>query len=127
MSWRSKKQTCVARSTAEAKYIALASAAQEAIWMRQPTCDLKNGSTEASFEVNQSMAQNSQFHGRAKHVGIKYHFIREQVSNGTIELRYCRSEMMIADMLTKGLYQDQFVKLPQMAGVKEMLKHSAFK
>ena len=48
VSWRSKKQTCVALSTAEAEYIALASAAQEAIWMRQLTTDLGNGPTGAS-------------------------------------------------------------------------------
>ena len=109
--------------------MALASTAQEAIWI---TCDLKNGPTEATviFEDNQSticMAQNPQFHGRAKHIGIKYHFVREQVNNGNVELIYCRSENMIADMLTKGLYRDHFVKLRQMAGVKEMPKHSALK
>ena len=92
VSWRSKKQTCVALSTAEAEYMALASAAQEAIWMRQLTSDLKSESTEATviFEDNQSaicMAQNPQFHGRAKHIGIKNHFIREQVYSGTVELR----------------------------------------
>ena len=132
VSWRSKKQVCVALSTAEAEYMALASAAQEAVWMRQLTSDLKNGPIGPTviFEDNQSticMAQNPQFHGRAKHIGIKYHFIREQVSNGTVELKYCRSEMMVADMLTKGLCQDQLIKLRQMAGVKEMPKHFAFK
>ena len=132
MSWKSKKQVCVALLTAEAEYVALASTVQEAVWMRQLTSDLKNrpNGTTVIFEDNQSticMAQNPQFHGRAKHTGIKYHFICEQVNNGTVELRYCRSEMMVADMLTEGLCQDQFVKLRQMAGVKEMTKHSAFK
>ena len=132
VSWRSKKQACVALSTAEAEYMALASAAQEAVWMRQLTTDLNNGPTGATviFEDNQSticMAQNPQFHGRSKHIGIKYHFIREQVTSGTVELKYCRSEMMVADMLTKGLCRDQFVKLREMAGVKAMPKHSAFK
>ena len=64
-------------STAEAEYMALASAAQEAIWMRRLTSDLKSESTEATviFEDNQSaicMAQNLQFHGRAKHK-ISFH------------------------------------------------------
>jgi len=56
VSWRSKKQTCVALSTAEAEYMALAGAAQEAIWMRQLSSELKNGPTEATtiFEDNQS-------------------------------------------------------------------------
>ena len=56
VSWRSKKQTCVALSTAEAEYMALASAAQEAIWIRQLTTDLRNGPTGATviLEDNQS-------------------------------------------------------------------------
>ena len=132
VSWRNKKQTCVALSTAEAEYMALATAAQEAVWIRQLASNLKNGPTEATviYEDNQAticMAQNPQFHGRAKHIGIKYHFVCEQVNSGTVELRYCRSGMMIADMLTKGLYRDQFVKLRLMAGVKEMPERSAFK
>jgi len=129
VSWRSKKQTCVALSTAEAEYMALAGAAQEAIWMRQLSSELKNGPTEATtiFEDNQSaicMAKNPQFHGRAKHIGIKYHFIREQVSSGTVDLKYCRTDEMIADMLTKGLSRDRLTKLRNMAGVKVMPGHS---
>ena len=53
-----------------------------------------------------SMAENPQFHGRAKHIGIKYHFVREQVTNGTVELKYCETENMVAEMLTKGLCHD---------------------
>ena len=132
VTWRSKKQTCVALSTAEAEYMALASAVQEAIWMRQLTDELGNGPTEATtiFEDNQSaicMAKNPQFHGRAKHIGIKYHFIREQVSSGTVKLEYCPTKEMIADMLTKGLHRDQFTKLRDMAGVKEIPEQFACK
>ena len=103
----------MALPTAEAEYMALASAVQEAIWMRQLTDELGNGPTEATtiFEDNQSaicMAKNPQFHGGAKHIGIKYHFIREQISSGTVKLEYCPTKEMIADMLTKGLHRDQF-------------------
>jgi len=125
ISWRSKKQTCVALSTAEAEYMALASAAQEAIWMRQLLTDLRNPPREPTriFEDNQSaicLAKNPQFHGRAKHIGIRYHFIREQVEKGTVELQYCPTEEMVADMLTKGLSRERFIKLRLMSGVTEM-------
>ena len=125
ISWRSKKQSCVALSIAEAEYIALASAAQEAIWMRQLLTDLRNPLREPTriFEDNQSaicLAKNPQFHGRAKHIGIKYHFIREQVEKGTVELQYCPTEEMVADMLTKGLRRDQFIKLRMMSGLTQM-------
>jgi transposase InsO family protein len=132
ISWRSKKQTCVALSTAEAEYMALASAAQEAIWLRQLVTDLRNEPTEPTLilEDNQAaicIAKDPQFHGRAKHIDIKYHFIREQVNNGTVELRYCRTDDMTADMLTKGLSRDQFIKLREMAGVKPLDEHFACK
>ncbi len=132
VSWRSKKQSCVALSTAEAEYMALGNAAQEAIWMRQLTSDLKNGPTRATtiLEDNQAaicMAKNPQFHGRAKHIAIKHHFIRELVSSGAVELRYCPTDEMIADMLTKGIYGDKFIKLRRMAGVNVIPGHSTCK
>jgi len=106
--------------------MALASAAQEVVWMRQLTKDLMGESTDATviFEDNQSaisMAKNPQFHGRAKHIDIKYHFIQEQVKNGTVQLEYCKSEEMIADMLTKGLCTEKFTKLREMTGVKMLM------
>ena len=125
VSWRSKKQSCVALSTAEAEYVALASAAQEVVWLRQLTDDLGCGTTQPTIihEDNQSaiaMAKHPQFHGKMKHVAIKYHFIRDQVDNGTVVLKYCKTEDMLADILTKGLPRVQFEKLRQMIGVKAM-------
>ena len=104
VSWRSKKQACVALSTAEAEYIALTSAAQESLWLHQLLADLQKKKEPAKamviFEDNQSaisMAKNPSFHGRSKHIAIKNHFIREQVNSGNINLRYCRTNDMIAD------------------------------
>ena len=70
------------------------------------------------------MAKNPQFHGRTKHIAIKYHFIREQVSSGKLELKYCKTNDMIADMLTKGLSGKQFKKVRLMAGVTSIIEHS---
>ena len=84
------------------EYIALAGAAQEATWLKQLNTDLIGTSDPITiFEDNQSaisIAKNPQFHGRVKHINIKYHFIREQVNNNIIELRYCQTSEMIADM-----------------------------
>ena len=121
ISWQSKKQTCVALSTAEAEYVALSAAAQEAVWLKQLNQDLTRTDAPIKiFEDNQSaiaIAKNPQFHGRVKHISIKYHFVREQVNNKNIALKYCRTSDMIADMLTKGLGRIQFEKLRKMAGV----------
>ena len=128
VTWSSKKQSCVALSTAEAEYIALSSAAQEAVWMRQLTTELGSPPETATIihEDNQSaisMTKNPQFHGKSKHIAIKYHFIREQLSDGTIQIQYCPTREMVADIFTKGLGGEQFRKLRDMAGVIQLPEH----
>ena len=125
VSWRSKKQSCIALSTAEAEYMALSSAAQEATWLRQLTKDLHNEPTEPTVikEDNQAairIAKNPESHGRTKHIDIKYHFLREKVMNDVIKLEYCPTNDMIADMLTKGLGREKFERFRDLAGIKEM-------
>uniref|UniRef100_A0A1X7SFX4 Reverse transcriptase Ty1/copia-type domain-containing protein n=1 Tax=Amphimedon queenslandica TaxID=400682 RepID=A0A1X7SFX4_AMPQE len=122
VSWKSKRQDCVALSTAEAEYMALASTAQEAVWMRELNADMNNkpNGPTTIFEDNQSaisMAKNPQFHGRAKHIGIKYHFIREQVSTESVQIKYCRTEDMVADIFTKGLTHEKFERLRSLCGI----------
>jgi hypothetical protein len=72
ISWKSNKQTCVALLTAEAEYVALSTAAQEAVWLQQLVSDLINESIQETtiLEDNQSaiyLAKNQQVHGRTKH------------------------------------------------------------
>uniref|UniRef100_A0A1X7VWA0 Reverse transcriptase Ty1/copia-type domain-containing protein n=1 Tax=Amphimedon queenslandica TaxID=400682 RepID=A0A1X7VWA0_AMPQE len=105
VSWQSQKQSCVALSTSEAEYIALTSAAQEAIWLRHLLSEVEQEEekTIVIYEDNQSticLSKNPQFHGRSKHIVIKYHFIRDQVKDGTVELKYCKTEEMLADVFT---------------------------
>ena len=123
ISWRSKKQDTVALSTAEAEYVALCSAAQETVWLRRLISELNNppdGPTTI-LEDNQSamaMAKNPQFHGRAKHIDLRHHFIRERVNDGEVKLTYCPTQEMVADILTKGITQQQFCNLRQRAGME---------
>ena len=56
------------------------------------------------------------------HIDIRHHFVREKVSDETVELNYCRSEDMVADILTKGLGNISFEKLRRMAGVDFTIK-----
>ena len=108
-------------STTKAEYTALS---HKAIWLRQPAMDLKCDPKKPTvvYKHNQSVicfSQNPQPHGRSKHIKIKYHFVREQVSKGNIELKYCPTENMVADMLMKGLEKQRFEKLRKMAGISE--------
>ena len=102
--------------------MALASAAQEAIWMQRLQNNLNEASVKSTliYEDNQTticMAEDSQYHGRTKHIDIKFHYICKQV-----EKKYCESKNMVADMLTKALLSSQFVKLREMLGVREIIE-----
>ena len=80
ISWSSNKQKCIALSTAEAEYVVLSGATQECLWLRQLEVELECPPQGAAliFEDNQStiaMSKNLQFHGLAKHIDIRHHFI----------------------------------------------------
>lgn len=122
ITWSSRKQSCVALSTAEAEYVALSSATQEAVWLRQLISELVASSDEPTviYEDNQSaiaISKNPKYHGRTKHIDIKFHYVRDQVAHKSVKLMYCPSENMVADLFTKGLAENQFVKLRILAGV----------
>ena len=128
ISWKSNKQNCVALSTAEAEYVALSSASQEAIWLIQLLNDL-NIHCQLPFviyEDNQaaiSICNNPTHHPKTKHISIKYHYIKDQISQNKIEVKYCSTDNMIADVFTKGLPADKFNKLRYMLGV---ISHDQF-
>ena len=117
----------MALSTAEAEYVALSNSAQESLWLLQLFADLTKRPTKSMviYEDNQSaiaMAKDPQFYGRSKHINIKYHFIREQITKRSLELKYCKSTNMVADIMTKGLTGKRFEKLRLMTGLQPMLK-----
>ena len=120
VSWKSRKQSTVALSTAEAEYVALSTAVQECMWMQRLLSELGNppdGPTTILEDNQSSIAMAKNPHGRAKHIDIKHHFIRDQVSIGSIELQYCPTNEMLADVLTKGLAHEKFSILRERAGV----------
>ena len=116
ISWNSKKQSMVALSTCEAKYIAACSTACQALWLSSLINELKVSSDEAVELIvdNKSaidLAKNPVAHGRSKHIDTKFHFLRDQVSKGRIKLRHYRSKVQLADIMTKSLKAERFKEL----------------
>ena len=107
ISWKSRKQPTVSLSSCEAEYVALASAVQEMLFLKQLIKGVnlfKGNEPIVLFEDNQSaiaLAKNPVKHQRVKHIDIKYHFIREVVKSGSVVLEYCPTENMVADVFTK--------------------------
>ena len=123
VSWLSKKQATVALSTAEAEYVALSAATQEAIWLRRLLADVGEP-LEDPIVINEdnqgaiAIAKNPVGHARTKHIDMRYHFVREGVQNGAIILKYVASGDMIADILTKPLPKHPFEKFVIELGMK---------
>jgi hypothetical protein len=104
--WAVRLQPTTALSTVEAEYMALAAAAQECGFIRQLLISLGIVLESATkmFEDNTgciSLANNPMTTGKTKHIDVRYHFIRDMVKSGSIQLVWCKSEDMLADALTK--------------------------
>ncbi|GJS37199.1 hypothetical protein Tco_0535581 [Tanacetum coccineum] len=121
VSWMSKKQECTAMSSEEAEYVALSASCAQVMWMRTQLqnygfnynkiplyCDSQSAIAISCNPVQQS---------RTKHIHTRYHFIKEQVENGIIELYFVRTENQLADMFTKALPEDWFKYLVRRIGM----------
>lgn len=108
ISWNCKRQPTVALSTTEAEYMALSSAIQEAMWLKQFQNELWVTKHEISiFCDNKSaidLACTDSYHARTKHIDIRHHFVREKVNTKEIVIKHLDTNEMIADGLTKGLF-----------------------
>ncbi|KAJ9566142.1 hypothetical protein OSB04_002108 [Centaurea solstitialis] len=116
ISWSSKKQHTVARSTTEAEYRALAHAAAELKWICSLIGELRVTLPSAPTLWCDNLgatylAANPVFHQRTKHLEIDLHFIRDMVLTRTLCVKYVPTNSLIADVLTKGLTSARFVRL----------------
>nr|GEX17208.1 ribonuclease H-like domain-containing protein [Tanacetum cinerariifolium] len=124
VSWSSKKQKSTAISSTKAKYIALSRCCSQILWMRSQL-------TDYGFQFNKiplycdnknaiALCRNNVQHPRAKHIDVRYHFIKEQVENGIVELYFVRTEYQLADIFTKHLPRERFNFLIDNLGLKSM-------
>lgn len=63
------------------------------------------------------LSRNTVFHGKCKHNGVRFHFLRELVADGAIALEYVDTREQVANILTKPLHHDNFIRLRERLGV----------
>ncbi|GJX38372.1 hypothetical protein Tco_0251675 [Tanacetum coccineum] len=112
VSWSSKKQKSTAISSTEAEYMALFGCCAQILWMHSQLKDY-------GFQFNKiplycdkksaiALCFNNVQHSRAKHIDVRYHFIKKQVENGLVELYFVRTEYQLANIFTKPLPRERF-------------------
>ena len=125
ISWKSSKQTCIARSTMESEFIALDKTAEEAEWIRSFLEDIPNWSKpmppiciHCDSQSAIGRANSTLYNGKSRHIRRRHKTIRQLLSNGVITIDYIRSKDNLADPLTKGLPREKVQTLSKGMGLR---------
>ncbi|GKB22597.1 hypothetical protein Tco_0861998 [Tanacetum coccineum] len=122
VSWSSKKQDCTSMSLAEAEYVSLSACCAQVLWLRTQLTDYgfhfdkipMYCDSKAAIAISCNPVQ----HSRTKHIDVRYHFIKEQVEKGIVELFFVGTEYQLADLFTKALSEDRFKYLVRRLGMR---------
>ncbi|TMW55190.1 hypothetical protein Poli38472_013952 [Pythium oligandrum] len=121
--FKTKLQRTVALSTAEAEYTAISMCTQEVLWVRALLEELGHAQVRPTTICTDNksaiaIAKNVGYSARAKHVDIRYHFVRAHLADGDIDLQYVPSASQLADFLTKPIEGKTFQRLVSVCGLK---------
>nr|GEU76032.1 retrovirus-related Pol polyprotein from transposon TNT 1-94 [Tanacetum cinerariifolium] len=112
VSWSSKKQDCTSLSTAKSEYVSLSACCAQVLWMRTQLTDYGYHFDKIPIYCDSkpaiAISCNPVQHPRMKHIAVRYHFIKEHLEKGTIELYYVRTDYQLADIFTIALPVDRF-------------------
>lgn len=113
VSWKTKKQDVVSRSSCEAEYRAMADTVSELLWFRQIRPAMGIECTDPIVLYSNSLsvinlAANLVYHARTKHVGNGCHFIRDEIIRGTIATKHVSTKSQLAHIMTKALGRREF-------------------
>nr|GFA63175.1 hypothetical protein [Tanacetum cinerariifolium] len=122
ISWSSKRQKSAAISSTKAEYIALSGCCAQILWMRSQLLDYGLAFNKIPMYCDNksgiALCCNNVQHSRSKHIDIRYHFIKEQVENGVIELYFINTEYQLADIFAKALSRDIIEILTNKLGMR---------
>lgn len=125
VSWSSQKQKTVALSSCEAEFMAATAATCQGIWLAGLLQEITRvDAPPIQLYVDNKSAmdlmKNPVFHGRSKHINMRFHFIRDCVERGEISVIHVRFEEQRADIFTKALPKLKFAEMRELLGVKDL-------
>nr|GEU28764.1 retrovirus-related Pol polyprotein from transposon TNT 1-94 [Tanacetum cinerariifolium] len=124
VGWSSKKKDCTALSPTEAEYVSLSTCCSQVIWMRTQLTDygfhFNKIPIYCDFKSAIAISYNPVQHSRTKHIAVRYHFIKEHIKKGTIELYFVKTGYQLADIFTKALPMDRFNYLVCRLGMRSL-------
>ncbi|GAU44503.1 hypothetical protein TSUD_122730 [Trifolium subterraneum] len=109
----SKKQPVIALSNCEAEYVVGSLAACQANWLQSLLSEIKRIDNKSAI----NLAKNHVSHGKSKHIETRFHFLKDQVNKRKLSLEYCSTNDQQADIPTKAVKRDQFLKLRREIGI----------
>ncbi|GJY53576.1 retrovirus-related pol polyprotein from transposon TNT 1-94 [Tanacetum coccineum] len=122
VSWSSKRQKSTAISSTEAEYIAMSGCCAQILWMRLQLTDYSLGFNKIPMYCDNksaiALSCNNVQHSRSKHIDIRFHFIKEHVENGVIELYFSNTEYQLAYIFTKALAKERIEFLINKLGMR---------
>ncbi|GJV68596.1 hypothetical protein Tco_1484105 [Tanacetum coccineum] len=122
VSWLSKRQKSATISSTEAEYIAMSGCCAQILWMRSQLTDYGLGFNKIPMYCDNKSATalccNNVQHSRSKHIDIRFHFIKEHVEDGVIELYFVNMEYQLADIFTKPLCRERIEFLINKLGMR---------
>nr|GEV32931.1 retrovirus-related Pol polyprotein from transposon TNT 1-94 [Tanacetum cinerariifolium] len=122
VSWLSKKQDCTSISSVEAEYVSLSACCAQVLWLRTQLTDYNFHFDKIPMycdsKVTIAISCNPVQHSCTKHIDIRYHFIKEKVEKGIVELFFVRTEYQLADLFTKALPEERFKYLVRRLGMR---------
>nr|GEY03428.1 copia-type polyprotein [Tanacetum cinerariifolium] len=122
VAWQSKKQSIVTLSSTEAEYVAASMCACQVIWIKGVLDDLgvcgkKCTTIWCDNTSTIKLSKHTVFHGRCKHIGVRYHFLRDLVNDEVVTLEHCKTGDQIADIMTKPLKKETYEILRNKLGI----------
>jgi len=134
VTWRSARQTIIARSTMESKFVALEMAGSEAEWLKKFLANILLGikrtpsvSIHCDCQSTIAIAKNKTYNGKNRHIQLRHNLVKQLLKRGTISIDYVKSEWNLADPLTKPLGRNMILETSRGMGLKPVVNKQVMK